>query len=79
MKLFEKKEKKSSSGPGHLKQRNHFDGKDMILLVVCLIIIYGIMTWVEYFAQESMNSQGQNGGAQTTMESGQSVGGQAAE
>ena len=52
--------KKKQNGPGHLKERNHFDGKDMILLVVMLIIIYGIMTWVEFFAQEKMNSQEQN-------------------
>lgn len=32
--------------PGHLKGRNHFDSKDMILLVVMLIIIYGIFTWI---------------------------------
>lgn len=32
--------------PGHLKERNHFDGKDMILLVVTMLIIYGIFTWI---------------------------------
>ncbi|MBE5861865.1 MAG: hypothetical protein E7295_03330 [Lachnospiraceae bacterium] len=54
------KKKKKQNGPGHLKERNHFDGKDMILLVVMLIIIYGIMTWVEFFAQEKMNSLEKN-------------------
>jgi cytoskeletal protein RodZ len=68
------KKKKNQNGPGHLKERNHFDGKDMILLVVMLIIIYGIMTWVEFFAQEKMNSQEQNQ-TQTsqTMEINQSI------
>ena len=57
MKLFEKKDKKkNTTGPGHLKERNHFDGKDMILLVVMLIIIYGIMTWVDFFAQQKQES-----------------------
>ena len=68
MKLFEKKEKKKkSAGPGHLKERNHFDGKDMILLVVCLIIIYGIMTWVQFFAEEAQKNR--EADPQTTIES----------
>lgn len=50
------KKKKKQTGPGHLKERNHFDGKDMILLVVMLIIIYGIMTWVDFFAQQKQES-----------------------
>ena len=61
----EKKTKKSKR-TGHLKERNHFDGKDMLLLVVMLIIIYGIMSWVEFFAQEKINSQ--NNDPQTTIE-----------
>ena len=67
MKLFEKKDKKkNATGPGHLKERNHFDGKDMILLVVCLIIIYGIMTWVQFFAEEAQNNR--NNDPQATVE-----------
>ena len=50
------KKKKQQTGPGHLKERNHFDGKDMILLVVMLIIIYGIMTWVDFFAQQKQEN-----------------------
>lgn len=73
MKLFEKKEKKNTqTGPGHLKQRNHFDGKDMILLVVMLIIIYGVFTWIEFFAQENANAQQQNATSQSISESSQS-------
>ena len=69
MKLFEKKENKTnSSGPGHLKERNHFDGKDMILLVVMLIIIYGVVTWAEFFAQEKMNAMEQTESTQNTVE-----------
>lgn len=48
--------KKKKNGPGHLKERNHFDAKDMILLVIMLIIIYSIMTWVKFFAEEKMNA-----------------------
>ena len=61
------KKKKKQNGPGHLKERNHFDGKDMILLVVMLIIIYGIMTWVEFFAEQKQESLNNN--SQTMMES----------
>ena len=61
------KKKKKQNGPGHLKERNHFDGKDMILLVVMLIIIYGIMTWVEFFAEQKQESLNNN--AQTVTES----------
>ena len=61
MKLFEKKEKNTKpAGPGHLKERNHFDAKDMILLVVMLIIIYGIMTWVDFFTQQRAESLNNN-------------------
>lgn len=75
MKLFEKKEKNTKpAGPGHLKERNHFDAKDMILLVVMLIIIYGVFTWIEFFAQEKMNAMEQQETAtQTVVESGQSA------
>lgn len=31
---------------GHLQERNHFDSKDMILLVVTILIIYGVFTWI---------------------------------
>ena len=48
--------KKKKNGPGHLRQRNHFDAKDMILLVVMLIVIYSIMTWVKFLAEEKMNA-----------------------
>ena len=61
------KKKKKQNGPGHLKERNHFDGKDMILLVVMLIIIYGIMTWVEFFAEQKQESL--NHSTQTVTES----------
>ena len=47
-----RKKKKKRMGPGHLQERNHFDAKDIILLVVMLIIIYGIMTWVDFFTQQ---------------------------
>lgn len=67
-----KKKKSGAGGPGHLKERNHFDGKDMILLVVTLLIIYGIMTWVEFFAQENMD-QNANVSQETVAESGQTV------
>lgn len=63
------KKKKKQNGPGHLKERNHFDGKDMILLVVMLIIIYGIMTWVEFFAEQKQESL--NNATQTESESSQ--------
>lgn len=69
----DKKKKKANSGPGHLKERNHFDGKDMILLVVMLLIIYGIMTWVEFFAQEYANGQQQDVNVQTTLETNQTT------
>ena len=47
---------------GHLEERNHFDGKDMILLVVTILIIYCIFTW--FFGD--YNTPGYN---QTTVES----------
>lgn len=28
-----------------MKKKNHFDSKDMVLLVVTLIILYMIMSW----------------------------------
>ncbi|MBQ2100679.1 MAG: hypothetical protein II477_06340 [Lachnospiraceae bacterium] len=64
----EEKNKKKKNGPGHLKERNHFDAKDMILLVIMLVVIYGIMTWVDFFGQERANNLPQN---QTTTESSQ--------
>lgn len=69
MKLFEKKTKNENpSEPGHLKERNHFDGKDMILLVVMLFIIYAVFTWIEFFAQEKMNALEASENAQSTQE-----------
>lgn len=59
--------KKKNKYAGHLQKRNHFDAKDMILLVIMLIIIYGILTWVEFFAEEAANAK-QNTD-QTTIES----------
>lgn len=52
-----RKKKKKNKYAGHLQKRNHFDAKDMILLVVMLIIIYGILTWVEFFAEEAANAK----------------------
>ncbi|MBQ1850571.1 MAG: hypothetical protein II139_09410, partial [Lachnospiraceae bacterium] len=60
--------KKKKNGPGHLKERNHFDAKDMILLVIMLVVIYGIMTWVDFFGQERANNLPQT---QTTTQSSQ--------
>jgi len=74
-----KSNKKKQTGPGHLKERNHFDAKDMLLLVVMLIIIYGIMTWVEFFLQEEADSMEQNNSVQTTMESSKEINDQTAE
>ena len=58
-------QKKNDSG--HLKERNHFDAKDMILLVIMLIIIYGVMTWVKFFAEEKINAE--NASQETIVES----------
>ena len=59
--------KKNKNSPGHLKERNHFDAKDMILLVVMLIIIYSIMTWVKFLADEKTNAA--NASQETVVES----------
>ena len=59
--------KKKKNGPGHLKERNHFDAKDMILLVVMLIVIYSIMTWVKFLAEEKINVE--NASQETVVES----------
>ena len=56
METTQQPNKKKKNGPGHLRQRNHFDAKDMILLVVMLIVIYSIMTWVKFLAEEKMNA-----------------------
>lgn len=47
---------------GHLKERNHFDGKDMALLVVMIIIIYVVFSFLsDYKAYEnSGKAQDQN-------------------
>ena len=58
---------KNKNGPGHLKERNHFDAKDMILLVVMLIVIYSIMTWVKFLAEEKINAE--NASQETVVES----------
>lgn len=60
-------QKKKKNGPGHLKERNHFDAKDMILLVIMLIIIYSIMTWVKFLADEKTNAA--NASQETAIES----------
>ena len=60
-------QKKKKNGPGHLKERNHFDAKDMILLVVMLIVIYSIMTWVKFLAEEKTNAE--NASQETVVES----------
>lgn len=57
--------------PGHLKERNHFDEKDIILLVVTMLIIYGIMTWLT-FGRNPSDFQ-QNTGNPTATESTQEV------
>ena len=46
---------------GHLKERNHFDGKDMALLVVTMIIIYVIFSFLsDYKAYDNSNNPPQN-------------------
>ena len=63
--------------PGHLKERNHFDGKDMILLVVTMLIIYGIFTWIfsDYTPNNYANTPGVTNApsVETSVESGQSA------
>ena len=48
-------------------------------MVVMLIIIYGIMTWVEFFLQQEADSMEQNNSVQTTMESSEEINDQTAE
>lgn len=46
---------------GHLKERNHFDGKDMALLVVTIIIIYVIFSFMsDYKTYENSQNNAQN-------------------
>lgn len=56
---------------GHLKERNHFDGKDMILLVVTMLIIYGFFTWFANGGKTFEETFGSDN--PTTMESPQST------
>ena len=45
---------------GHLKERNHFDGKDMTLLVVMIIIIYVVFSFLSDYKAYGNSGKTQN-------------------